>query len=59
MLKRFGAETALAISEKVMAGAECCTECGVCVERCPYDLPIPELIQENLALYRQQVGRGS
>ncbi len=59
MLKRFGTETALAISEKVMAGAECCTECGVCVERCPYDLPIPELIQENLALYRQQVGRGS
>ncbi len=59
LLKRFGAETALAISEKVMEGAERCTECGACVERCPYDLPIPELLQENLALYREQVGRGS
>ncbi len=26
-----------------------CSECRECVERCPYDLPIPELIQENLA----------
>lgn len=27
--------------------AEDCTECRQCVERCPYDLPIPELIKEN------------
>ncbi len=25
-----------------------CTECGDCMERCPYDLPIPNLIKENL-----------
>ena len=25
-----------------------CTECGECVTRCPYELPIPELIRENL-----------
>ncbi|MBN2241701.1 MAG: aldo/keto reductase [Acidobacteria bacterium] len=25
-----------------------CTECGECMERCPYDLPIPDLIRENL-----------
>jgi uncharacterized protein len=25
-----------------------CTECGDCMERCPYDLPIPDLIKENL-----------
>ncbi|MFW5992445.1 MAG: aldo/keto reductase [Halanaerobiaceae bacterium] len=27
--------------------ADECTECGVCMERCPYDLPIPDLIKEN------------
>jgi predicted aldo/keto reductase-like oxidoreductase len=57
MVKRFGAETALAISEKAMQGAESCTACGQCIERCPYDLPIPELLQQNLALYREQVCR--
>ena len=25
-----------------------CTECGDCMERCPYNLQIPELIKENL-----------
>jgi predicted aldo/keto reductase-like oxidoreductase len=25
-----------------------CTECGDCMERCPYDLPIPDIIKENL-----------
>jgi predicted aldo/keto reductase-like oxidoreductase len=25
-----------------------CTECGDCMERCPYDLPIPDMIKSNL-----------
>ena len=25
-----------------------CSECGECMERCPYDLPIPEMIRKNL-----------
>jgi len=28
-----------------------CTECGICIERCPYDLPIPEMLREHYALY--------
>jgi predicted aldo/keto reductase-like oxidoreductase len=27
-----------------------CTACGACIERCPYDLPIPEMLKAN---YRQ------
>ena len=33
---------------KMAEQAEKCTECGDCMERCPYDLPIPEMIKENL-----------
>ncbi len=31
-----------------------CTACGQCMERCPYDLPIPDLIQENIKWFDAQ-----
>ena len=33
-----------------------CTECGECMTRCPYDLPIPDLIRENLRWLDEQEG---
>jgi len=30
-----------------------CTDCGKCEERCPYKLPIREMLSENLADYRR------
>jgi predicted aldo/keto reductase-like oxidoreductase len=32
----------------VFEKARNCSECGECMTRCPYNLPIPELIKENL-----------
>jgi predicted aldo/keto reductase-like oxidoreductase len=34
-----------------MESAENCIECGECSEKCPYGLPIPELLKENLSLF--------
>jgi len=31
--------------------ARSCSECGDCLSRCPYQLPIPDLIKKNLAWY--------
>ena len=31
-----------------------CTRCGECEARCPYELPIMELMEENLSLYRAE-----
>ncbi len=33
---------------KTLESAASCTECGECMTRCPYSLPIPDMIKENL-----------
>lgn len=30
-----------------------CSDCGECEERCPYDLPIREMMAENLKMYQE------
>jgi len=35
----------------LMEKATECTNCGLCEERCPYQLPIREMISENVANY--------
>ncbi len=37
--------------------AEKCIQCGECEEKCPYGLPIRELIQENYEFYINEVAR--
>ena len=32
-----------------------CTGCGACLERCPYELPIPELIRANIEWVEDQL----
>jgi uncharacterized protein len=32
-----------------------CTRCGACLERCPYELPIPDLIRENIEWAEDQL----
>ena len=51
--KRFSSNVAAEIMEDAMAGVENCIECGHCEEKCPYNLPIPGLLKENLALFNK------
>ena len=54
-VKRFPPARTIALVDANMQKAETCIECGECIEKCPYGLPIPDLIKENLALYREYV----
>ncbi len=42
---------------QVIEKAENCTECGECETRCPYHLPIRELLAEYAKQYREQAGK--
>ncbi len=48
---RMSKEVAVGFSKKAIESVAQCTECGVCLTRCPYNLPIPELIRRNYDLY--------
>ena len=50
---RMGAAKAAGFATKIMESVRNCLECGECAERCPYNLPIPEIIHHHLALYEQ------
>ena len=52
IVKRFGPQAAeLAWMKDLIEKARNCSECGDCLPRCPYELPIPDMIKENLAWY--------
>lgn len=38
-----------------MEKIDTCIECGACLKRCPYELPIPSLLRKNLEDYRKIV----
>ena len=54
--KRFPAERFYGTgTQKTVAQAEGCVECGECESRCPYELPIREMLKENVDWYHEQM----
>ena len=53
IVSRMSDSKAAGFAAKMMESVRDCTECGECVERCPYGLPIPEMLKKHLALYEQ------
>jgi predicted aldo/keto reductase-like oxidoreductase len=52
-VRRFGYKQVVAMAKDRIATVENCVECGECVERCPYGLPIPDMLQESLEIYQR------
>lgn len=56
--KRMPMSRAKSMLSDRMKDAENCVECRECVERCPYDLDIPELLKQRRASWDQYVETG-
>jgi predicted aldo/keto reductase-like oxidoreductase len=52
--KRMPLEVLFSSFTDAMEKAASCTECGDCEERCPYHLPIREMITEQVKLYQTE-----
>lgn len=53
---RMSPAVAVEFSRAAMESVQKCIECGICRERCPYELPIDEMLKANYDLYERHRG---
>jgi predicted aldo/keto reductase-like oxidoreductase len=53
MVRRFTPEQALTKAKPHMESARACIQCGECERKCPYNLPVHEMIEEMLQFYEE------
>jgi len=54
---RMSPQVAVEIAKIPMESVSLCTECRECVDRCPYELPIPDMLKVHYNLYEQHKAR--
>jgi hypothetical protein len=52
---RMSPAVAVEFCKKPMESVLLCTVCGSCMERCPYELPVTEILKSNYALYERHL----
>jgi len=49
--QRMSSLVAVDFAKKAMETTTLCVHCGLCITRCPYELPIPEILKKNYDLF--------
>ncbi|MDR3629132.1 MAG: hypothetical protein P4L42_02220 [Desulfocapsaceae bacterium] len=47
-------KVAVEFSKVPMESIALCMQCRECIDRCPHDLPIPDILMEHQDLYERQ-----
>ena len=55
---RMGPAKAAAFAAKAMESVRLCEACWECAARCPYSLPIPDILQKHLKMYEEHRQQG-
>ncbi len=53
--RRMSPPAAVEFRGKAMESAPLCAECGNCIERCPYELRIPDILKADYTLYKKHL----
>ncbi len=54
VVKRMSPTVAVEFSKQAMETVPQCVDCGICKTRCPYELPIPDILKKNYDLFENQ-----
>jgi uncharacterized protein len=52
-VRRFSPNQLVVMAKEAVSSVQQCVECGQCVEKCPYALPVPEMLKENVETFRE------
>ena len=55
LASRMSPAVSVKFAQLAMESVKECTECEVCLERCPYELPIHDMLKANYELYEQHI----
>jgi predicted aldo/keto reductase-like oxidoreductase len=55
--QRLSPAITISFTKDAMETVDSCSECGECLEKCPYNLQIPELIREHQTLFNSYVSQ--